>query len=123
LTGFALARIGAEVNFDLARAIGLVGFDLEREIVLRGLTTFFDLAFVAPAPFDLEALRAGAFAGRAGFTISDGRDDLLVNVRLFAEDVAPLRREAGLVEDRFTPLTVGSLMRSSKLSKKVTQNR
>lgn len=118
LAGFALARIDAVVTFDLARTIGLLGLDLERATELRGLTTFFDFTFVATAPLDFEALRAGAFAIRALFTIKDGRDDLPVNVRLFAEDVAPLRREAGLDEDRFTPLTVGSLMRSSKLSKR-----
>jgi NAD/NADP transhydrogenase beta subunit len=70
------------------------------------------------AALDLVALRAGAFSAGERLTIGLGRADLPVNVRFLAEDVVAVRREAGLEGDLFILLIVGSLMRSSRISKK-----
>lgn len=86
---------------------------------LDGLADFFVLLLlVEPAVFDFVALWAGAFSAGERLTIGLGRADLLINARFLAEDVVEVRRALGLEGDRFTPLTVGSLMRSSQLSKK-----
>lgn len=117
----ALARRVELVNFGLVRTIGFGVFVFGRAMGLEDFTNFFVLFLVTPAPFAFVALRAGAFAASERLIINVGRDDLPDNARPFIEDVAGLRREAGLDKDRLIPLTVGSLIRSSKLSKKVTQ--
>jgi hypothetical protein len=106
----------------LVRTIVFEAFAFGRADGLADFTNFFILAFAALAPLAFVALRAGAFSDSERLTINVGRDDLPDNARLLPRDVAPLRREAGLDNDRLTPLTVGSLMRSSKLSKKVTHS-
>jgi hypothetical protein len=118
---FALERRAELDSFGLVRTIGFAAFAFSRAMGLDDFTNFFVLIFVTPAPFAFVALRAGAFVASEPFIINVGRDDLPDNARLFAEDVAALRRETGLDNDRLTLLTVRSLMRSSKLSKKVTQ--
>jgi hypothetical protein len=85
---------------------------------LDGLAGFLTLLLAELAVFDFVALRAGACSAGERLTIGLGRADLPVNARFLAEDVVEVRREAGLEGDRFTPFTVGSLMRSSQLSKK-----
>ncbi|HEX8843591.1 MAG TPA: hypothetical protein VF791_03055 [Pyrinomonadaceae bacterium] len=67
----------------------------------------------ADLTFDFVALRAGALSDEERFTSGFGRIVLLANVRLFAEDVWEFLREAGREGDRFTPFTIGSLMRST----------
>ncbi|HEY0545887.1 MAG TPA: hypothetical protein VGC91_10960 [Pyrinomonadaceae bacterium] len=86
-----------------------------------GFADFFVLLLVEAAATAFVALRAGAFFAGERLTIGLGRADLPVNVRLFAEDVVAVRREARLEGVLFTPLIVGSLMRSSQLSKKAAQ--
>lgn len=120
--GFALVRSDELDSFGLVRTIGLGAFAFGRAIGLDNFTIFFVLILVAPAPFAFVALRAGAFTASERLTSNVWRDDLPDNARVFAEDVTALRREAGLDKDRLTLLTVGSLMRSSKLSKKVAQS-
>lgn len=118
---FALARSDELDSFGLVRATSFGAFAFGRAIGLDDFTISFFLALVAPEPFAFVALRAGALTASERLTINVGRDDLPDNARLFAVDVAALRREAGLDKDRLTLLIVGSLMRSSMLSKKVTQ--
>lgn len=85
-----------------------------------GFADFFILVLVEAATAFV-ALRAGAFFAGERLTIGLGRADLPVNARLFAEDVVAVRREAGLEGVLFIPLILGSLMRSSQLSKKAAQ--
>ena len=61
----------------------------------------------------LDAFRAGAFLPGERLTIGLGRADLPANARFFAEDAEEFCREAGREGDRFTPLTIGSLIRST----------
>lgn len=121
LAGLALARTAGLATFAFARTSCLEIFTLVRTTSFGDFVNFFVLTLVTPAPLDFVAFRAGAFVASERLTINFGRADLPDNVRLLAEGVAALRREAGVDRDRFTPLIVGSLMRSSRLSKKVTQ--
>ncbi len=84
-----------------------------------GFADFFGL--LAGAAFDLVALRAGAFSAGERLSIGLGRADFSDNARLLAEDVVEARRVAGLEGDLLIPFKLGSLMRSSQLSKKAAR--
>jgi hypothetical protein len=101
------------VGDGLSGLTGLDGFDS-----FAGVADFFALLLTEVTALDLVALRAGAFSAGERLTIGLGRADLSVNARFLAEGVVAVRREAGLEGDLFTPLILGSLMRSSQLSKK-----
>lgn len=111
LAGFAFSLIE---GFDVFVLIRLAGRD--------AVVNFFVLGLITPAPFAFVAFRAGAFVAGERLAISFGRADLLDNARLFVVDVTTPRRELGPGNDRLTPFILGSLMRCSKLSKKVTQS-
>lgn len=123
LVTFFLDRTGGLATFAFVRANGLDNFTFARTTGLVDLTNFLVLTFLTfegPAPLDFVALRAGALDTSERLTINFGRADLPEIARLLAGGVAELRREVG--RDRFTPLTVGSLMQSTKLSKKSLKN-
>jgi hypothetical protein len=63
------------------------------------------------------ALRAGAFSAVERLTIGLGFADLPANERFFDEETVEVWREVGREGDRFTPFTIGSLMRSPRLLK------
>jgi hypothetical protein len=63
------------------------------------------------------ALRAGALSADERFTIGLGFADLPASERFFDEETVEVWREVGREGDRFTPLTIGSLMRSPRLLK------
>jgi hypothetical protein len=78
---------------------------------------FDSLLFAGEGLGVLVALRAGAFSAGERFTSGLGFADLLADERFFGEDPVEVWREAGREGDRFTPLTIGSLMRSSRFLK------
>jgi hypothetical protein len=108
----AAAFFGAALFFGNFLADG-AGLDGLADFLVLLLAEGAAVAFVA-----LVALRAGAFSAGERLTIGLGRADLPVNVRLLAEDVGVVRRDVGLEGVLFTPLMLGTLMRSSQLSKK-----
>ncbi|HEV2915418.1 MAG TPA: hypothetical protein VGX92_19215 [Pyrinomonadaceae bacterium] len=75
------------------------------------------LLFEAAGLLDLVAFRAGAFSADERFTRGLGFADLLADERFLGDDPVDVWREAGREGDRFTPLTIGSLMRSSRFLK------
>ena len=79
------------------------------------------VALVADTVADLIALRAGALSA-AKRLVNFGRMDLPDKARLFAADVCEARRAVEREEVCFTPLILGSLMRSPQFSN-ATQRR
>lgn len=123
LPGFAFTASGRLDSLVFVRIVGFDVFALARTAGRGEFISFFILCLVTPAPLPFVALRAGAFDEGERLAISFERADFPDNARPFAEDFAGLRREVELVRDRLTPLTVGSLMRGSMISKKVTQTK
>lgn len=120
--GLVFERLVERDAFGFVRIVDFVGFAFGRATGLEDFANLLVFDFVAPAPLAFVALRAGALPASERLIVSVGRDDLPDIVRLFAKDVAAPRREAGPDKGRLTPLTVGSLIRSSKLSKKGHSN-
>lgn len=112
----------AVVFFGAAALDVFAGAALRDDTLLAAF--FVVLPLDAVTVLDFVALRAGAFSAAERLIIGLGRAvDLLPNVRFFPEDVDEVWREAGREEDRLTPLTIGSLMRSHQLSKGALNHR
>ncbi len=80
------------------------------------------VVLLAEVGFDLVALRAGAFSAVEVFMRRLGCAAFVVSPRAFKEDLEGEERgEAGRVGDRLTPLTIGSLMRSTRILKSAAQ--
>jgi hypothetical protein len=114
---FAAAATGRlpVVGFFLLEAALLAGIFFAVAAVFAGFADFLVLLLAGLVALTFVALRAGAFSAADRLTIGLGFAAFPANARFLAE----VRREAGLEGDLLIPLIVGSLMRSSRLSKKL----
>jgi hypothetical protein len=110
LAGVAVLRGAALAGAAFLEA-GVAGF-------LRAVVAAFACLFFEETGLpELVALRAGALSAEERFTIGFGFADLPASERFFDEETVEVWREVGREGDLFTPLTIGSLMRSPRLLK------